>query len=196
MLRRDAVAGAAAVRRRHNVSHNPASIEPSANAALERWHPAYIALGSNLDNPRAQLDRAFERLAALPKTQLVSCSRIYVSVPFGPVEQADFLNAAAGVLTQLEPDEVLSALKRLESELGRAQPIVRWGPRRIDLDLLVYADRQLASPELTVPHVGITQRNFVLYPLLDLAPDLVIPGHGVVRTLAARVSSDGLRRLD
>jgi 2-amino-4-hydroxy-6-hydroxymethyldihydropteridine diphosphokinase len=112
------------------------------------------------------------------------------------VSQADFINAAAGVLTQLQPLELLRALKRLETELGREQPIVRWGPRRIDLDLLVYADQRVDSPELTLPHVGITQRNFVLYPLGDLAPELAIPGQGLVRALAARVGSDGLRRLD
>jgi 2-amino-4-hydroxy-6-hydroxymethyldihydropteridine diphosphokinase len=163
---------------------------------LERWQPAYIALGSNIDSPREQIDRGFEHLAALPSTRLISRSHIYASVAFGPVSQADFINAAAGVLTQLEPLELLRALKRLESELGREQPIVRWGPRRIDLDLLVYADQRIESPELTLPHAGITQRNFVLYPLCDLAPDLRIPGQDVVRALAARIGSEGLRRLD
>lgn len=164
--------------------------------ALERWHPAYIALGSNLGEPREQVARGFEHLARLPKTQLIARSHLYGSVPFGPVEQADFVNAVAAVLTRLEPLELLRALKRLESELGREQPIVRWGPRLIDLDLLVYADQRLESSELTIPHSGITQRNFVLYPLRDIAPDLAVPGHGVVRTLASRVSPEGLRRLD
>ncbi len=163
---------------------------------LERWHPAYIALGSNLDTPREQVARGFEHLARLPKTQLMARSPLYASVPLGPVEQADFVNAVAAVLTRLEPLELLRALKQLESELGREQPIVRWGPRLIDLDLLVYADQRIESSELTIPHSGITQRNFVLYPLRDLAPDLAVPGHGVVRTLASLVSPQGLRRLD
>jgi 2-amino-4-hydroxy-6-hydroxymethyldihydropteridine diphosphokinase len=172
------------------------SISQAANAALERWQPAYIALGSNLDRPREQVARGFEHLAALPRTQLIARSPLYGSVPFGPVEQGDFVNAVAAVLTRLEPLELLRALKRLETELGREQPIVRWGPRLIDLDLLVYADQRLESPELTIPHSGITQRNFVLYPLRDLAPDLAIPGQGVVRALAARIGAEGLKRLE
>jgi 2-amino-4-hydroxy-6-hydroxymethyldihydropteridine diphosphokinase len=171
---------------------------PTSHGALafERWQPAYIALGSNLGESREQIARAFERLAALPKTRLIARSPLYGSAPFGPVEQGDFVNAVAAVLTQLEPLELLRVLKQLERELGREQPIVRWGPRLIDLDLVVYADQRMESPELTIPHSGITQRNFVLYPLRDLAPDLVVPGHGVVRTMASLVSSEGLRRLD
>lgn len=194
MLGHGVDADAAVVRRPLNVSHD-LSISHSA-VAVERWQPAYIALGSNLDEPREQVARGFEHLATLPKTQLIARSPLYRSVPLGPVEQGDFVNAVAAVLTQLEPLELLRALKQLESKLGREQPVVRWGPRLIDLDLVVYADRRIESPELTIPHSGITQRNFVLYPLRDLAPDLAVPGHGVVRTLASLVSSAGLRRLD
>ena len=194
MLGRGVDADADAVHRLLNVSHDLSTSHGAV--AFERWHPAYIALGSNLNEPREQVARGFEHLATLPTTRLIARSPLYGSVPFGPVEQGDFVNAVAAVLTQLEPLDLLRALKRLESELGREQPIVRWGPRLIDLDLVVYADHRIDSPDLTIPHAGITQRNFVLYPLRDLAPDLAVPGHGVVRTLASLVSPAGLRRLD
>ncbi len=191
-LHRSADADVVAVRRRQlNVSRD-LSISQAADAALDRWQPAYIALGSNLDRPREQVVRGFEHLDALPKTQLVARSHLYGSVPFGPVEQGDFVNAVAAVLTKLEPLELLRALKRLESELGREQPIVRWGPRLIDLDLLVHADAQISESDLTVPHPGLPERNFVLYPLRDIAPELLVPGHGRVRQLAARVGGAGL----
>jgi 2-amino-4-hydroxy-6-hydroxymethyldihydropteridine diphosphokinase len=157
--------------------------------------PAYIALGSNLDSPREQIQRALEHISQLPSTLLIAHSGLYQSAPLGPVEQPEFINAVAGVLTQLPPIELLRALKQAEQSLGRQRPIVRWGPRSIDLDLLVHAQEQIESAELTIPHPGITERNFVLYPLLDIAPDLLVPGKGVVRTLAACVSVEGLRRI-
>ena len=159
------------------------------------WSPAYIALGSNLDSPREQIQRALQHISQLPSTLLIARSGLYQSAPLGPVEQPEFINAVAGVLTQLPPIELLRALKRAEQSLGRQQPSVRWGPRSIDLDLLVHAQEQIESAELTIPHPGITERNFVLYPLLDIAPDLHVPGKGVVRTLAACVSAEGLRRI-
>ena len=118
-------------------------------ADIERWIPAYVALGSNLDGPQRQVELAFDALARLPRTRLVLRSSLYRSRPFGPVEQPDFVNAAAALLTQLEPTAMLTALKTLESELGRAAPVVRWGPRRIDLDLLVHGTTQLDGP---TPH--------------------------------------------
>jgi 2-amino-4-hydroxy-6-hydroxymethyldihydropteridine diphosphokinase len=159
------------------------------------WQPAYIALGSNLDDPRRQVEAGFEQLAALPATRLVARSRLYGSTPFGTVAQPDFVNAVAGVLTTLSPRELFLELKRLERELGREQPIVRWGPRRIDLDLIVYADARVNDSDLVVPHVGVPQRNFVLYPLCDIAPELVIPGFGVARALARGVADAGLHVL-
>lgn len=159
------------------------------------WTPAYVALGSNLDEPRAQVERAMEALAALPSTRFVARSRLYVSKPLGSIPQPDFVNAAAGLLTRLSPRDLLRALKRLEVELGRATPIERWGPRRIDLDLLVHGESRSAETDLTVPHPGIPQRNFVLYPLAEIAPDLSIPGVGIVRALAARASAEGLQVL-
>jgi 2-amino-4-hydroxy-6-hydroxymethyldihydropteridine diphosphokinase len=158
--------------------------------------PAYVALGSNLDDPPRQIAAAFERLAALDDCRLIARSRLYRTAPLGPQDQPEFVNAAAGLLTVLGPHELLRALKRIEAEQGRAQPIVRWGPRRIDLDLLLLDDVRIAEPDLEIPHPGLTRRNFVLYPLRDIAPELLVPGEGTVSALAARAGSAGLASLD
>lgn len=159
------------------------------------WFPAYVALGSNLDDPATQIERAFAALSELAGCRLIARSRRYRTQPLGPQDQPEFVNAAAGLLTQLTPREFLGALKNLERTLGRDVPVVRWGPRRIDLDLLVYADAQISESDLVVPHRGLPERNFVLYPLSDIAPDLHVPGHGRVSQLAARVGSAGLALL-
>jgi 2-amino-4-hydroxy-6-hydroxymethyldihydropteridine diphosphokinase len=154
-----------------------------------------VALGSNLDDPRAQVERAIEGLATLPATRCVLRSALYRSPPFGPVDQPEFVNAAVGLLTGLEAAPLLSALKDVESRLGRARPVVRWGPRRIDLDLLVHGTTRVGTETLTVPHPGISERAFVLVPLAEIAPDLEVPGVGRVRALLARVNCNGVERL-
>jgi 2-amino-4-hydroxy-6-hydroxymethyldihydropteridine diphosphokinase len=159
------------------------------------WVPAYVGIGSNLDDPPAQVASAFISLGRLANSKLVARSRLYRTRPLGPQDQPEFVNAAAGMLTTLSARELLSALKELERTLGRAQPVVRWGPRRIDLDLLMYSDLRMAERDLVLPHAGLTERNFVLYPLRDIAPEVVVPGHGSVEALAARVGSDGLALL-
>jgi 2-amino-4-hydroxy-6-hydroxymethyldihydropteridine diphosphokinase len=162
---------------------------------IQLWTPAYVAIGANLDEPRTRVSESFGRLAAIRSTRLVATSRLYRSAPLGPQDQPDFVNACAGVLTQLSAADLLAELKTLEQALGRASPVVRWGPRRIDFDLLVFGLEQIRTQTLTVPHPGVPARNFVLYPLLDIAPDLIVPGHGRVRELASRVSVDGLSAL-
>jgi 2-amino-4-hydroxy-6-hydroxymethyldihydropteridine diphosphokinase len=162
------------------------------STASALWFPAYVALGSNLDEPLVQIERAFATLARLDRCRLIARSRLYKTRPLGPQDQPEFINAAAGLLTMLSPRELLVELKRLERELGRTQPIARWGPRVIDLDLLVHADARISENDLTVPHRGLPERNFVLYPLRDLAPELLVPGHGRVSQLAARVGGAGL----
>lgn len=159
------------------------------------WVPAYIAVGSNLDDPLAQVRLALERLRTLEASRLISVSRLYRTAPLGPQDQPEFINAVAGLLTQLQPRELLQALKQLEADMGRAAPVVRWGPRRIDLDLLVHGAARIDDADLVVPHRGVPERNFVLYPLRDIAPDLIVPGHGSVASLAARVGAAGLAPL-
>jgi 2-amino-4-hydroxy-6-hydroxymethyldihydropteridine diphosphokinase len=154
------------------------------------WWPAYVGLGSNLDNPASQVQRAFTALASLPHVRVVARSSLYRSPPFGPVEQPDFVNAVAGVLTTLDAPRLLRELKTLEAALGRAAPVVRWGPRQIDLDLLVHGTTRIATEALTVPHPGIVERAFVLQPLAEIAPALDVPGLGRVVTLLARFGND------
>jgi 2-amino-4-hydroxy-6-hydroxymethyldihydropteridine diphosphokinase len=165
-------------------------------APAELWQPAYIGLGSNLGDSRTLVGRAAGEIAALPRTRVVLVSPCYRSAPFGPVVQDDFINAVIGVLTRLAPHELLHALRGLELKLGRNTSAVRWGPREIDLDLLLHGDSQLQTPELTLPHPGIPVRDFVLYPLRDIAPALHVPGFGLVAELAATVANRGIERLD
>jgi 2-amino-4-hydroxy-6-hydroxymethyldihydropteridine diphosphokinase len=162
---------------------------------MERWQPAYIGVGSNLEDPRVQVLAALERLGQLPRTRLVLASRLYRSRPFGPVAQPDFVNAVAGVLTQLDPTALLGELHAIESSMGRPERHDRWGPRIIDLDLLAQGHERLEEARLTLPHPGIVERNFVLYPLAEIAPDLELPGLGRVADLAAAVTAEGLTPL-
>jgi len=159
------------------------------------WRPAYVALGSNLAGPRRQVERAFEALAELPDTRLVSRSRLWRAAPMGPQDQPHFVNAAAGLLTTLAPREFLDALKAIERRMGRTEPVVRWGPRVIDLDLVAFAGEQAAEPGLMLPHPGLHQRNFVLYPLAEIAAELWVPGLDRVGRLRERVSSAGIEPL-
>ena len=159
------------------------------------WRPAYVALGSNLSEPRRQVERAFEALAAMPGTKLVQRSGLWRSQPMGPQDQPEFINAAAGLVTTTAPREFLDELKSIERRLGRTEPVVRWGPRSIDLDLLVFGDLQMNEPGLVVPHPGLHQRNFVLYPLAEIAAELWVPGLARVCRLRERVSGAGIERL-
>jgi 2-amino-4-hydroxy-6-hydroxymethyldihydropteridine diphosphokinase len=159
---------------------------------MQRWQPAYIGLGSNLSDPEHQVLTAARQLEQLPATCCVRVSPAYVSRPFGPIAQPDFVNAVAGLLTRLTSRQLLDALRSIETAFGRPAQHQRWGPRILDLDLLCYGRERSADGELTLPHPGIVERNFVLYPLADIAPDLELPGLGRVTELKARVSFTGL----
>jgi 2-amino-4-hydroxy-6-hydroxymethyldihydropteridine diphosphokinase len=163
---------------------------------VQVWQPAYIGVGSNLEDPRAQVLRAMDRLATVPGVWLALRSPLYGSRPLGPAHQPDYVNAVAGVLTQLEPLALLRELRALESAAGRPAVRERWGPRILDLDLLVHGRERRADAELTLPHPGVVARNFVLYPLADIAPDLEVPGHGRVADLKRRVAADSIWPLD
>ena len=164
--------------------------------SAQAWIPAYVGLGSNLDDPRARIAEACASLAGLPGSRFVLRSSLYRTPPFGPVAQPDFVNAVAALLTQLPPHELLASLKQIETSMGRTAPIVRWGPRRIDLDLLAYGDVTLEEAGLTLPHPGIAERAFVLVPLAEIAPDLLVPRVGRASRLLGRVDSSAVVRLD
>lgn len=156
------------------------------------WVPAYVGLGSNLQDPPTRIEAAIELLRQVPQSRLILRSPLYGSRPMGQVEQPDFMNAVAGLLTQLEASAFFEQLRRIESRLGRTPPREHWGPRVIDLDLLVFGSEVRSEPALTLPHPGIVGRNFVLYPLRDVAPDLIVPGAGRVADLARAVAGDGI----
>ena len=155
---------------------------------------AYIGLGSNLDDPPQQIEKAIEMLGDLADTQVEARSSMYRSAPFGPVEQANFVNAAVTLATSFGVHELLSQLKKIEHDIGR-EPTVRWGPRIIDLDLLVFGDLVVDEPGLIVPHPGIAERNFVLLPLREIAPELLIPGLGRLTDIAVNESEPQISRI-
>ncbi len=157
-------------------------------------HRAFIALGSNLQNPAAQIKRAFSELRTLPETRLVRQSSLYRTAPVGYDDQPDFINAAAEVATMLEPLELLQALLALESALGRERSFAN-APRVLDLDLLLYDDRVMQTPELTLPHPRMHERGFVLFPLAEIASNLEIPGRGPVGELLRHCLSQGVEKL-
>ena len=146
----------------------------------------YIGLGSNLDDPDSRIASALEGLDRLPECELVAASPVYASTPLGPGDQPDYRNAVAALDTVLAPLELLAEMQAMERAHGRVRSR-RWGERTLDLDLLLYGNIQLASDLLTVPHPGLSSRDFVLYPLADIAPpELPIPGLGRLDELLAQ----------
>lgn len=152
----------------------------------------WIGLGSNLDDPAGQVRAGIAALADLPDSRPGPVSDLFRSAPVGVTDQPDFCNAVAGLDTVLEPLALLEALQAIEQRAGRRRTR-RWGPRTLDLDLLVYGDRRIDLPALTIPHPRLAERAFVLVPLASVAPDLQIPGQGAVATLAAAVADQGIR---
>jgi 2-amino-4-hydroxy-6-hydroxymethyldihydropteridine diphosphokinase len=159
------------------------------------WRPAYVAIGSNLEQPQARVHEAFGHLATLPTTHLLLRSRLFNTRPMGPQDQPHFVNAAAGLLTQLTARKLLENLLLIEQSMGRNRQ-ERWGPRVIDLDLVWMLGEAIDEPGLTLPHPGVSTRNFVLYPLADIAPSLAIPGHGRVSDLLRGFGDDGISVLE
>ena len=156
---------------------------------------AWIGLGSNLDAPRRQIEGAFAELEALPGTRLEGRSSLYSSSPMGPADQPDYVNAVALLETDLAPLVLLDALQAIEAQHGRVRER-RWGPRTLDLDLLLYDERVMATPRLTLPHPGIGERDFVLLPLMEIAGDIEIPGRGRASRLLAQCPARTARRIE
>lgn len=155
---------------------------------------AYVALGSNLGNPQQQLLEAMDALANLPNTRLLQRSHLYSTPPWGVLEQPSFVNAAVQLDTMLSPHVLLDALLAIERQAGRVRA-ERNGPRTLDLDLLHVEGVQLDDPRLTLPHPRIAERAFVLLPLHDVAPALLLPGHGTVAERLAQLDLAGCERL-
>ena len=155
----------------------------------------YIGLGSNLDDPAGQLRQALDALGKLPATRLLKCSSFYRSRPLGGKDQPDYINAVAKLDTSLAALTLLDHLQRIESGQGRLRTEERWASRTLDLDLLLYGDAQIRERNLRVPHPEIAGRNFVLCPLLEIDPDIEIPGQGPANTLLDKTGLAGLEKL-
>jgi 2-amino-4-hydroxy-6-hydroxymethyldihydropteridine diphosphokinase len=147
---------------------------------------AYVGLGANLGNPAVQLQAALKALGQLPETQLLAASPCYRTPAIGPAGQPDYCNAVAQLATTLAPQTLLEALLEIEIQAGRVRG-ERWGARVLDLDLLLHGDSVCQTATLTLPHPQIQHRNFVLKPLADLSPALIIPGLGRVQDLLAQL---------
>ena len=157
-------------------------------------HIAFIGLGSNLEDPRSQLQRAFDELDGLPETRLVARSSLYRSAPLGYPDQPEFVNAVAEIATALTPQTLLQALLQIEHRHGRERTF-RNAPRTLDLDVLLYDDKQLHEHGLTIPHPQMHLRAFVLQPLLEIAPDAGIPGMGRARQALQNCTNQMLEKL-
>lgn len=162
-----------------------------------RWRPAYIAIGSNLDSPVDQVRRAMDALDELPESKLVLRSALYRSGPLGPADQPDFVNAVVAMLTTIGERQLLARLQEIERAFGRKRSSERWGPRVLDLDLLSYSHVVLDEDGLVLPHPGIAERNFVLLPWNEIAPQYEVPGLGTVTALLRRAPAKPvIERLD
>ncbi len=157
---------------------------------------AYIGLGSNLADPASQIKTGRTAIRALKGIRELAFSSLYYSFPMGPQDQPDYYNAVIAVETTLLPMVLLRALQTIENAQGRIRKTERWGARTLDLDILLYNNQIIDLPDLTVPHSGITDRAFVLYPLHEIAPDLQVPGHGALADLLSQCPLAGLKKLD
>ncbi|SDJ89411.1 2-amino-4-hydroxy-6-hydroxymethyldihydropteridine diphosphokinase [Microbulbifer yueqingensis] len=154
----------------------------------------FIGLGSNLEAPRQQLQAALSALDALPRTRLLRCSSFYRSAAVGPGEQPDYLNAVAEIDSGLSAGELLDALQAIEADQGRERSI-RWGARTLDLDILLFGEEVLDSERLQVPHPRMAERNFVLLPLAELEPRLVLPTGESLASLLRHCPPNRLEKL-
>lgn len=155
---------------------------------------ACVALGANIGEPLRQIEAGFAALEALPGTRLISRSSLYRSAPVGYADQPDFINAVAMIETTMEPHALLDALLAIERAHGRVRAFPN-APRTLDLDIVLHGDVVLQEPGLTIPHARMLERAFVMVPLAEIAPDAVVPDHGRVSDLAARVDAAGVAQL-
>ncbi|WP_158781772.1 2-amino-4-hydroxy-6-hydroxymethyldihydropteridine diphosphokinase [Pantoea sp. BAV 3049] len=153
----------------------------------------YLALGSNLADPLHQVQAALDALAALPQTTLVTTSSFYRTPPYGPPNQPDYLNAAVALDTGLEPEALLDLTQRIELDQGRVRKDERWGPRTLDLDIMLFGDLTLNTPRLIVPHYDIRNRAFMLVPLLSIAPEIAFPDGSRAAEILATLDASAIQ---
>ena len=154
----------------------------------------YIALGSNLANPLHQVQSALNALAELPQTKLIATSSLYRTPPLGPQDQPDYLNAVVALDTDLSAENLLDHTQKIELEHGRVRKDERWGPRTLDLDILLFGDEIINTERLTVPHYDMKNRQFMLYPLAEIAPELYFPTGESLQSVIAQLGAEPLTR--
>jgi len=157
-------------------------------------HQAFIALGSNLQDPQAQVERALQTIANTPNIKLIKASSLFKTAPIGYDNQPDFINAVAKIETDLSPLELLHSLLEIETQHGRERPFPN-APRVLDLDVLLYANVEINTAELTLPHPRMHTRGFVMLPLAEIAPKINIGNHGYADELASKCDNQGVNKL-
>lgn len=155
----------------------------------------FLGMGSNLNSPPRQIKAALKAITKLPGTQLVRCAPWYQSIAIGPGSQPRYINSVVEIDTVLKPRVLLRALQQIEQQQGRKR-IVHWGPRTLDIDILLYANQTLKTRQLQIPHPRLGERNFVLYPLVDIAPELNLPDGTSLAALLANCSPEGIVRFN
>jgi 2-amino-4-hydroxy-6-hydroxymethyldihydropteridine diphosphokinase len=156
---------------------------------------AYIGLGSNLDAPQEQLLQALAHIHNDAQISIQQCSHFYASAPMGPKDQPDYVNAVCKITTGLSPIELLDTLQNIEQKHGRMRAGEKWGPRTLDLDMLLFNNLSMSNDRLTLPHSGMAQREFVLVPLFEVTPDMIMRDGKSLAAWVAKCSLNGLRRL-
>ena len=156
---------------------------------------AYIGLGSNMDDPRTQISTALVNIHSHEQISIQQCSHLYASAPMGPQNQPDYINAVIKITTGLTPIELLDVLQNIEQQHGRKRSSEQWGPRTLDLDIILFNNLKMDNDRLTIPHYGLAQREFVLVPLFEIEPDMIMQDGKTIASWVANCSFEGLRRL-
>lgn len=156
----------------------------------------YVGIGANLCQPVEQAKSAIKALKQISQSRLLAISPLYCSKPLGPSEQPDYINAVAKLETEKTPEALLDALQAIELSQGRQRKAERWGPRTLDLDILLFGNQTIQTQRLIIPHYHMVEREFVLYPLADIAPELVMPNGAPLTNLLNACPMNGLQQLD
>ena len=162
----------------------------------QEWVAAYVGLGSNLGDPKKQVARAIDSLGRITGCRLAARSSLHESEPMGPADQPRYINAVVCLMSCLPASEFLCRLQEIEDAHDRDRTVGRWGPRTLDLDLLLFGDQHSDTAEMILPHPGLTERNFVVYPLAQIAPELVLPNGTSIVELANEIGMKGLRKIE
>ncbi len=156
---------------------------------------AYIGLGSNLSEPIEQVRNAVKQIEKIAQSQVTAVSSLYLSKPMGPQDQNDYINAIIALNTSLSAIELLNALQAIENEAGRVRKENRWGARILDLDIILFGNEVINSERLTIPHYGMAEREFVLLPLVEIAPSLQLPNGKSVKLLSQKIANNAMVKL-